>query len=455
MKFFSFYIKTLPLLASAFLSLSAIAQSKKAAYDMTVDGVKVIVQPSGNEIVEIKTLIKGGVQNYPAAKAGIESLAMNALTECGTTKDSKNSFKDKLDKVSAQMYSEAGRDFSSLTMNCIRSDFSTVWPLYVDALTTPLFDEKEFQRIHQDAINGLKAQASQPDYSIDKLAHETAFAGRDYAKSPEGTEGTVSTLTVAETKAYYRSVLTRSRLLIVVVGEIDRAELEQKVGALLAAIPAGAPFNLKREQFNPTQNSFKSEKKDLATNYIQGLTPAPEPGTPDFNAFSLAARIFYDRHFLEVRTNNGLSYAPATWFDGGLSSTFNFSVSTTAPDKYITVVRALTEKTRKQGFTAEEVKNMKTTYLTGTYYRQETNGAQAAALASNEILHNNWRRAITLNEDLKKVSVEDVNRAFNKYLTHVTWVYQGDPVKVTAALYTQGISGGEKLPASKLSSPKN
>ena len=455
MQLLSFYTKTLPVLASALLSFSAFAQSKKAPYELTVDGVKVIVQPSGNEIVEIKTLIKGGVQNYPADKAGIESLAMNALTECGTTKDSKNSFKDQLDKVSAQMYGEAGRDYSSLTMNCIKSDFATVWPLYVDALTSPLFDDKEFLRIHQDAINILKAQASQPDYSIDKMAHETAFAGRDYAKSPEGTEATVTKLTVAETKAYYHKVLTRSRLLIVVVGEIDRTELEQKVGVLLAAIPAGTPFNLKRERFDPIHNSFKAEKKDLATNYIQGVTPAPQPGTPDFNAFSLAARIFSDRHFLEVRTNNGLSYAPGAWFEGGLSPTFNVSVSTTDPNKYIAVLKTLLEKTRKTGFTAEEVKNMKTTYLTGTYYRQETNGAQASALASNEILHNNWRRAITLNEDLKKLSVEDVNRAFNKYLTHITWVYQGDPAKATADLYTQVTPTGEKLPPSKLSTQKN
>jgi predicted Zn-dependent peptidase len=240
-----------------------------------------------------------------------------------------------------------------------------------------------------------------------------------------------------------------------VVGEIDRSELEQKVGALLAAIPAGAPFTLKRERFDPTHNSFKAEKKDLATNYVQGLTAAPEPGTPDFNAFSLAARIFYDRHFLEVRTNNGLSYAPVTWFDGGLSATFNIAVSTTDPNKYVAVLKALMEKTKKGGFTAEEVKNMKTTYLTGTYYRQETNGAQANALAANEILHNNWHRAITLNEDLKKVSVEDVNHAFNKYLTHVTWVYQGDPAKATADLYTQVMPSAEKLPASKLSTQKN
>lgn len=112
-------------------------------------------------------------------------------------------------------------------------------------------------------------------------------------------------------------------------------------------------------------------------------------------------RIFYDRNFLEVRTNNGLSYAPYSYFDGGLSPSANIGVSTTEPDKYIMVVKNLIDKTKKQGFTRDEVKNMKTTYITSFYYRQETNSAQASSLASNEILHNNWHRALTLNDDLK------------------------------------------------------
>src|ERR1700687_403871 len=86
----------------AAFSLQAGAQNK-SAYEMTVNGVKVIVQPSGNEIVEVLTVFKGGVQNYPADKAGIENLAIRALTECGTKNDSKNSFKNKLENVSAEM----------------------------------------------------------------------------------------------------------------------------------------------------------------------------------------------------------------------------------------------------------------------------------------------------------------------------------------------------------------
>jgi predicted Zn-dependent peptidase len=432
----------------AALFFPAFAQNK-AAYEMTINGVKVIVQPSGNEIVQVLTVFKGGVQNYPANNAGIESLAITALTECGTKKDSKNSFKDKLDKVSAEISGSAGMDFSSVTFNCIKSDLDQVWPLYVDALTIPLFDSTEFDRIRQDAISGLKSQASQPDFAISKFAKETAFKGKDYAKSPTGEEGTVSKLTASETKTYYKSILTRSRMLIVVVAELDRATIEKKVKELTENIPEGKPVKLNRYSYIPVKNTFAEQKKALATNYIQGITGGPQPGTADFNAFAIAMNIFFDRQFLEVRTNNGLSYAPQTRFNSGLSPYTSIQVTTTNPDKYIGVMDNLLIKTHAQGFTPEEVKNTKTGYITSFYYKMETNAAQASSLASNEILFNDWRRSLRINEDLKKVSVDDVNKAFNKYVKDITWVYQGDTSKVNPSLYTAPVSNS-KLPDSKI-----
>ena len=134
----------------------------KPAYEMTVNGVKVIVQPSGNEIVQVLTVLKGGVQNYAADKAGIEDLALTALLECGTKNDSKNSFKNKLDKVSAYISEETGLDYSSINLNCINSDLDQVWPLYVDAITRPLFDSTEFERMRIDNINAVNDQSSTP-----------------------------------------------------------------------------------------------------------------------------------------------------------------------------------------------------------------------------------------------------------------------------------------------------
>jgi zinc protease len=414
----------------------AIAQQK--AYETMVDGVKVIVQPSGNDIVEVQTIIKGGVQNYPAAKIGIESMAINALTECGTLKHDKNSFKNQLEKISATVYGGSNKNYSVVRLNCIKGDFETAWPLYVEAITMPKFEPKEFERIKQDAITELKSEESQPDIAIDKYADKIAFAGRDYAKDPSGTPAIIQKLTPAETKAYYQSVLTKSRLLIVVVANLDRANIEAKVKTMLAGIKQGAPFELKKSFFRVYKNSFSSENRELATNYVEGVTSGPTPGTPDFDAFNVAMRIFADRHFLDIRTNNGLSYAPSAWFSSGATSAARFSVSTTQPDKYIAVFDKLVDKIKTQGFREDEVADMKVTYLTGFYYKNETNSAQAASLAANEVLHNNWRRSLTLVNDVKKLTAEQVSDAFRKYIGNIVWVYQGDTKKVNPLLYTNG-----------------
>lgn len=430
MKKIFFYILT------ALIPTALLAQMGQP-YEMNISGVKVIVQPSGNEIVEILTIIKGGVQNYPANKAGIENLAITALTECGTLQDDKNSFKDKLDRVSAEVGGSTNMDYASFRMNCIKNDFDVVWPLYVDAMTIPKFDSKEFDRIKQDAITSIKANESNPDNAIDRMARQVAFAGRNYAKEPQGTVATVTSLTAAETKKYYQSIFTRSRMLMVVVGEVDRQKLEEIIRSFLAKVPAGAPFVPKKESYKPPVTTVKPEGKELATNYVQGIMSAPLPGTADYNAFVLAMRIFYDKHFLEVRTNHGLSYAPAVWFSQGLTPYANIYVTTTDPNKYIAVARNLIDKIKKDGFVAEALKDMKATYATNVYSRQETNTAQAGSLAANEVLHNNWRRANTIKDDLKKLTVADLNRVFKTYVTNITWVYRGNTKQIDTKLYTQ------------------
>jgi predicted Zn-dependent peptidase len=309
--------------------------------------------------------------------------------------------------------------------------------LYADALLTPAFDAREFDRIRQDQLTAIRANESDPDFSIDRMAKQTAFAGKNYSKDPFGTIETVTPLTAADLKNYYKSLLTRNRLVIVIVGDIEKSTLENKIKNLLAGVPAGSAFIPKKETYAPAANTFKPQGRENATNYVQGISGAPQTGTPDFNAYILALRIFSNRHFIEIRTKNGLSYAPGVWFTQGLTPYSNIYVTTTDPDKYIAVARQLIEKVKKEGFTAEELKNTKTQYLTNVYSRQETNDAQAGSLAFNEVVHGNWRRANQIKDDIKKVTLPQLNAAFNRYFTNITWSYQGNPAKVTSVLFTQ------------------
>jgi zinc protease len=50
-------------------------------------------------------------------------------------------------------------------------------------------------------------------------------------------------------KNYYHSILTKSRMLVVVVADLDRADIEAKVKGMLSTIKQGAPFELKKSFF--------------------------------------------------------------------------------------------------------------------------------------------------------------------------------------------------------------
>lgn len=429
-------MKNLILSVCLFIATAATAQDSKP-YDIMINDVKVIVVPSGNEIVQVDLVLKGGVQNYTDAKAGIEKMAISALTECGTQKDGRNGFKNKLDAVDAQIYSNIGMDASHFQLNCIKGDFEIVWPLYVEALTTPKFDAKAFATLKESAITNLRLQESNPDAALQKMAMQTAFKGMDYAKSPEGTIENIRKLTQQETKAYYQSLLTRSRMFIVVVGDISKEDLQKKISALLAKIPQGNPVELKRGSYIPAANTFVPKQKEVATNYVMGISGAPAANSPDYFPASIASGLFYDKAMLEVRTNYGLSYAPGAWITSGLTPYSVMYVTTKVPDKYIAVARNMVDKIKKEGFPADDVQNTKNTYATYQYFNNETNASLASLIADNELKQGDWHHAFTLKEDLEKVTPEDVNRVFNKYIGNFTWVYQGDSEQVNTTLFTQ------------------
>jgi predicted Zn-dependent peptidase len=147
--------------------------------------------------------------------------------------------------------------------------------------------------------------------------------------------------------------------------------------------------------------------------------------------------MFYDKAFLEVRTNNGLSYAPAAYISNGLTPFSTMYVTTKEPDKYIAVARNMVDNLKKNGFPADDVKNTKNTYANHQYYNNETNQSLAGMVAGAELHQGAWRKAFTLKEDLAPITPADVNRVFNKYIGNFTWVYQGDPAKVNPTLFTQ------------------
>lgn len=58
-------------------------------------------------------------------------------------------------------------------------------------------------------------------------------------------------------------------------------------------------------------------------------------------------------------------------------------------------------------------------------------------VSRSELLQGDRRKALTIKDDLKAVTPQDINKRVQQYIGNFTWVYQGGPAKVNQVLYTQ------------------
>jgi predicted Zn-dependent peptidase len=89
---------------------------------------------------------------------------------------------------------------------------------------------------------------------------------------------------------------------------------------------------------------------------------------------------------------------------------------------------------KKNGFTAKELTNKKAGYLTQYYIAQESNDAQALTLGVAELIKN-WHYALEIKDMVQGLTLQDVNSAFNKYASAITWFYLGDETKMNKDIF--------------------
>ncbi len=208
-------------------------------------------------------------------------------------------------------------------------------------------------------------------------------------------------------------------MVIVVVADMDKSTIENKVKSFWQKYLQVHPFVAKEgDLYSAGLNAFKSEKRGrMPLNYVMGITAAPLarytrlqclfPGHESLLKPSLPWKS-------EVRMD--CLMLPEHWLTTGNATYSNIYVTTTEPDKYIAVARRLVDSIKQNGFTESELKNEKTGYLTGLYYRDETNQARANSLASNEVVHGDWKRSIKIKDDINKVTLTQLNSVFKNIL---------------------------------------
>jgi zinc protease len=418
-------ILTTILLTCASLSVT-LAQTETTSFD--VDGIKVIFKPTLKEIINVRMYYRGGVNNYPASQAGIETFALEATNECGTKKYSGNIYRDLSDKYGVNVGSEAEYDYGNIQMECVSKYFSQGWDLFTEAIVNPVFDAGEVELLRSKIIAKIKEQQSNPDKRVEQLLLQSAFEGTPYATDPNGTEEIMSKLTAADLKTYYTSLLNKNRMFIVVAGKISKEELIAKIKASFAGLPSKpyTPVTLQE----PIWNDYKVVKEDrsLQTNYINAIMNAPAYNSPDYIPYRVGISALGGSLFSEIRTRLNLSYDPGTYSVMQQMPYGIMYVSTTNPKEAVLAMNREVKKVLGYGLSPEGLQHIKSSFITSNYIKQQSTASITGSLGLSEIL-GGWQIAEDLPKEIEKVTTEQINQALYKYVVGLRWSYLGDPQK--------------------------
>jgi zinc protease len=419
---------------------SVVAKQAALVNEFDVNGLKVLVKKrEGSFTVAAGLFIRGGSRNITAENAGIEALMLDVSSEASASFP-RQRMRSELARMGTGIRYGINADYSVLSLTCTRPNFERSWQIFVDVVMRPLFAKEDVALIQGRLVTSRRDDNDDPDSYLQRLQDRVAYAGHPYLNRAEGTAESLSRLTPEDLRAYHKRIMETSRLLLVIVGDLNPAQVRELVAASIGKLPRG---NYRPEPLPPLafdRSTVEVTPRTLPTNYIQGLYAAPAPTSPDMDAMRIASSILRDRIFEEVRAKRNLSYAPDAFLRSQAANIGGIYVTAVDANQAVGVMLDEIARLQRDPISAQEIQAVVAQFLTSYYLGQETNAAQAGDLALYELLGGGWRNSVEVIERLKAVTPADVQRVSQKYMRNIRFVVLGNPQSVNAEIFT-GHSG--------------
>jgi zinc protease len=428
-RFLAIAAAILPCVAGVSAAQQAVTPTKFYA-----SGIPVILKPvNANDVVAVRLYIRGGSGNLNASNAGIESLMLEAATH-GTTKYDKDTFNERLTETGTTITSDAGFDYSVLALQGVRQHWDEAWDLFTEAALKPTFPATEVELVRAQLVDELKRIPDDPDTYLSYLADSSLYLGHPYAVRPKGTPASVATITRDALANWHRQRFTKENLLVVVVGNVSRADLTRKIESTLGKLPASGGAAIPARRLAGITPDVLVVKRELPTNYITGFFAAPPPSDPDYAALRVATDVLSDRLFEEVRTKRNLTYAVSAGLSSRAANRGSLYVTATEPDTTIKVIFSEVRRLQREPLPASTLAENVNTFITEFWISQQSNMGQAQQLGFFELLGGGWENLSRFVNAVRQVRPADVQRVATRYMQHARFAVIGDPGKIDRAL---------------------
>jgi zinc protease len=406
--------------------------------EFTIGGIDVLLREShSTPVISAVVFIKGGASSLSASELNsTEYFAMTIGAGSGTERVPKSEFRRKLLQMGTYISGDEGRDFSMLTLRCVRETWDTSWQYFSDVITRPLFDQVEFDNFRSNVLVGLKAARNDADRLSHIIADSIFFKGHPYGRRT--TEQDIHAQTLENIRRHYKSIMVKSRLLLSVVGNVTKEELVNKLRSSgLTDLPTGSYVNLKlpapEKAFSPGVYLEQFPRK-LPTNYALAYYLIPSKGDSDYYPYVRLRNFFGGFVFNHIRVQHNLAYAPNVDEEDFKTSIGQISFQTAYVDSAVKLVNEDVDFFQDNRIREAAIKEGVGRWTTNEYVKAETAQSQAFSLGEAKITTGSWQNAFVSYEKLANVTPEQLQHTAQRFLRNLNWVVVGDTSSVSRTL---------------------
>ncbi|HEX2780710.1 MAG TPA: pitrilysin family protein, partial [Gemmatimonadaceae bacterium] len=318
-------------------------------------------------------------------------------------------------------------DWTMIGARGLRDAFDSTWMVLADRVMAPRLDSIEVERVREQLMTDARTRRDSPDALVSSIADSLLWTGHPYALEPLGTIESLSSITRADLRKWQREQMVTSRMLLVVVGNVERPRLERLVRATLATLPAGNYRWTMPQTLGAGAPALTIVPRQLPTNYILGYYAGPAASTADFPALRVATAVLGGRLFSEIRSRRNLTYAVDAPLIERATSAGGLYVTTTQPDTVVKLMRAEVERLKNEPLDREGLERLVQQFITEYFLNNETNAAQVGFLARAVLYRGSADAAERFVDELRAVEPRDVQRVARTYMRNIRFAYVGDP----------------------------
>ncbi len=401
----------------------------------TVDGIPVILSPSSNAIVSVIVGFDGGLAGKETNNPALAEFTSDVITSSGSASISKDDLRRFLARTSTVITGAGDYRGLSFSMTTTQSNFDQAWDVFASMITAPAFDPVEHRNIMERRIADVKRRWSNPENHASIIADSLVkLANPILSRSIQQQD--ITDATIPAMTDFMKRVSERSRMLVVVVGNVSQNDIKKKLAAF-SSLPTGSyrPVEIPGLTTAGMPTIEVVDRPGSPTTYVQTSFAGPTSSDEEFWALQVGLSYLRNILFEELRTKRNLTYAPGSFLTSTLGQSRGvLSVSTTRPDSAIAIMYHELEKVKRGEIDEAALKNASQIFVTSLYMRQMTNSGLATAIYSAERNTGDWRRAFS-QDAIMAVTKARVQSAFNTYARNLQVGIVGNKEKVTIDKY--------------------